>query len=287
MSMDQPTAAGLAWEGLGLGDLWCWPLPALPRRGDRTLLRLAATLARGQVRRLTGWERVLPERDPFVLVANHGSRRETLYLVAALMLARGGRPVHFLADWNFRLIPGVGYLYDRSGAITVIRKDARPSVLNRLKPRFASETPAMDQARARLQAGTAIALFPEGTVNRDSRHLLRGRFGAARLSLETGVPVLPMGIRFLGAPLRDGRSDLASPMDVRIGAAMTPPSSGPGPAPITAVRHWHADVMTAIAALCGKQWAAAPPVGVRNAARSNSNVEAGPTVGGGPRAEEA
>lgn len=279
-------AAAPAWRDLGLRDLWFRPIPALAARGDRALLRLAATLAQGQVRDILGWERVLPEHDPFILVANHGSRREALYLTAALMLARGGRPVHFLADWNFRLIPGVGYLYRRSGAITVTRKDARPRLLNRLKPRYLDATGPLEQARARLQAGAPIALFPEGTVNRHPGRLLRGRYGAARLSLETGVPILPVGIRFLGEPLAGRRADSASSMEIRIGAPCPPPPCAPGPAPIAAVRLWHERVMTEIAVLCGKAWDSTHATAQATPTPSPT-AQPDPRVAGGPDAQEA
>lgn len=247
------------WAGLSLRDLWRRPLPAIGGPLERTVLRAVATLARHQVADIDRWELVLPERDPFILVANHGSRRETVYLAAALMLARGGRPVHFLADWNFGLIPGVGWFYARAGVITVTRKDARPRVLNRLKPWFLCATPAMAQARERLAAGGSVALFPEGTVNRDPRRLLRGRFGAARLSLETGVPVVPVGIRLRGRTADNLPSDPGSPMSIQIGAPLRPPGSGPAPAAgealaLAEVRAWHAEIMTAIARLCGKHW---------------------------------
>jgi 1-acyl-sn-glycerol-3-phosphate acyltransferase len=261
MPFDQTPALPSAlpdWHDLHGRDLWRWPLAELASPVDRLLLRAAAALARRQVQIVEHWERVLPDLDPFILAANHGSRRETVYLTAALMLARGGRPVHFLADWNFRLIPGVGYLYAGTGAITVTRKDARPRILNRLRPRFVEEIPALEQARAQLLAGRSVALFPEGTINRDPHRLLRGRFGAARLSLETGVPVLPVGIRFLGSPGDGRRAASGRPMGIHIGAPLTPPQGAVGsadqPPSLAAVRAWHGEIMSAIAALSGKTW---------------------------------
>ncbi|MEJ2386560.1 MAG: 1-acyl-sn-glycerol-3-phosphate acyltransferase [Chromatiaceae bacterium] len=127
-------------------EIWRLPLPELKRVTDRLLTRTFCTLALHQVYNLEGWGAILPIRDPFLLVANHSSRREAVYLPALLLLLRGGRPVHFLADWNFRLIPGVGKLYKRSGAITVTRKDARPRILNGLKPFFMAEVPPREQA---------------------------------------------------------------------------------------------------------------------------------------------
>lgn len=248
-----------AWSALGLRELWRAPLPALAGPLERWVLRLAVLLARRQVAEIDGWERVLPARDPFILALNHGSRREVVYLTAALMLARGGRPVHFLADWNFRLIPGVGWLYDKSGAITVARKDARPRFLNRLRTRYTGALPPLKEARARLAAGGSIGIFPEGTVNRDAVRLLHGRHGAARLSLELGVPVLPAGIRFARRRGDGARHDTAGPMLIRFGTPLVPapPATGPGPASAAAVCAWHAGVMTAIAGLCGKSWPAA------------------------------
>ena len=247
-----------AWQDLRPWDLWGWPLEALERPLDRVLTRAAAALARRQVQAIAGWERVLPVCDPFILVANHGSRREALYLPAALMLARGGRPVHFLADWNFRLIPGVGYLYDGSGAITVARKEARPRWLNRFRSRYVAQTPPMEQARQRLAAGGSVAIFPEGTVNRDPHFLLRGRCGAARLSLETGVPLLPVGIRFHPPHGGQGRYVSTAPMSVHVGDPLHPPRPVTEEAGIGAVRAWHAGLMSAIAGLSGKSW---PPSG--------------------------
>lgn len=276
-----------SWAGLSLRDLWRWPLDALPSALDRTVLRASAALARRQLRAIEHWERVLPEHDPFILVANHGSRRETLYLAAALMLARGGRPVHFLADWNFRLIPGVGYLYAHTGVISVLRKDARPRILNRLKPFFVDETPALEQARARLLTGRSIALFPEGTINRDPRRLLRGRYGAARLSLETGVPVVPLGIRFIGSPRNQARRASGLAMSMHIGSSLipTPELTGGGlhERSLASVRAWHGQIMTAIAALCGKTWSAAAPEVSPDAARpALPATEPHPVHPGGP-----
>jgi 1-acyl-sn-glycerol-3-phosphate acyltransferase len=259
---DDSPAALAPWSGLGPGDLLRWPLDHLANPADRILLRVAAGLARHQVRDIVHWERVLPGQDPFILAANHGSRRETVYLTAALMLARGGRPVHFLADWNFRLFPGVGYLYTHSGAITVTRKEAHPRILNRLKPWFAQPTPPLEQARARLLARESVALFPEGRINRHPGRLLRGRFGAARLSLETGTPVLPVGIRFLGPVGSADRTDSSRPMEIRIGDALIPPADREAVATIAAVRAWHATLMSAVADLCGKEWSGDAPTRV-------------------------
>jgi 1-acyl-sn-glycerol-3-phosphate acyltransferase len=238
-------------------EIWRLPLPELKRVTDRLLTRAFCTLALHQVRSLEGWAAILPDRDPFLLVANHSSRREAVYLPALLLLLRGGLPVHFLADWNFRLVPGVGRLYKGSGAITVTRKEARPRILNGLKQFFADQVPPREQAARALLAGRSVGLFPEGSVNRRSGALLRGRFGAARLSLETRVPVLPVGIRFDRSNPRGETIDSSSAMSIRIGSPMPAPIGAEAPAPLGLVRDWHARLMGEIGCLSAKVW---PPM---------------------------
>jgi 1-acyl-sn-glycerol-3-phosphate acyltransferase len=76
-----------------------WALPHLGL-GDRLLLRALALLARCQVLSIHGLQHIRATGDPFILAANHGTRRESLLVPALLLLHRGGRRVHFLADWR-------------------------------------------------------------------------------------------------------------------------------------------------------------------------------------------
>jgi 1-acyl-sn-glycerol-3-phosphate acyltransferase len=181
-----------------------------------------------------------------------------LLVPALLMLLRGGRRIHFLADWNFRLIPGLDLVYRRAGAISVMRKPARPRLLNIFKPLIADPQPAHARARALLTLGRPIGIFPEGTVNRDPRRLLTGRFGAARLSLATGVPIVPAGIRY---PTADPALPIPpdAPLAITIGARIFPPRAQPGSQDVAVVRAWHADVMAEISRLSGKAWTPNPP----------------------------
>jgi 1-acyl-sn-glycerol-3-phosphate acyltransferase len=162
-----------------------WGIPHLGL-GDRIVLRAAALIASRHVVAIHGMHNVQAAKDPFILAANHSTRRESLLVPALLFLHRGGRLVHFLADWNFRLIPGVGFLYSRAQVVTVARKSAKPRLLNVFKPLYAHPEPALERARIHLAAGRPIGVFPEGQVNRDPSRLLRGRHGTARLSIEMG-----------------------------------------------------------------------------------------------------
>jgi len=236
-------------------DILGHPLPHL-HLGDRLLLRGLALIARRQIVAVHGLQHVRAAADPFILAANHNTCCESLLVPAVLFLHRGGRLMHFLADWNFRLIPGVGYLYRRAQVVTVTRKPAKPRFLNILKPLYRDAVPPLAGARLHLSAGRSIGIFPEGQVNRDPGRLLRGRRGTARLSLETGVPVVPMGIRFPGLEpgrrIRDG-----AVMELCIGAPLVPSTPASEPAALETVTHWHAAIMSEIARLSGKQWTAA------------------------------
>jgi 1-acyl-sn-glycerol-3-phosphate acyltransferase len=174
------------------------------------------------------------------------------------MLARGGRAVRFLADWNFRLIPGIGYLYAMSDAITLTRKDARPRILNRLRSRYEPKVPPLAEAKNHLMRGGSVGIFPEGTVNVSADRLARVHRGAARLSLETGIPVLPVGIRFARRRRLTGRIDPTSAMSIHFGAAVSPQLHEHGPIPPRAVTAWNTCLMTEIGRLCGKEGHEAP-----------------------------
>lgn len=245
-------ASPLNWEPPAAQELLRWPLP-YQSLVNRCLVRGVSVLARGRVLAMSGLQHVRPGLDPFILAVNHNTRTEALLVPALIMLHRGGRQIHFMADWNFRLIPGIGLIYRRAGAITVTAKPARPRVLNTFKPLYRHSRSVLERARFCLAQGKSIGIFPEGTINRDPCRLLTGRRSAALLSLETGVPVVPAGIRFphavLDRPIRD-----RDPMEVHIGEPLYPPPRAEARPQSAALRDWHAAVMSEIARLSGKSW---------------------------------
>lgn len=244
--------SGCTWP-LSLHDILSRPLPSAGGIVDRLLLRAAVIAAQRQVLVVHGLEHVMPERDPFILALNHSTRLEALLVPALLMHARGGRRVHFLADWNFALIPGIGLLYRRSGAICVTRKPARLRILNVFKKSFETGEKPFAAAKAHLLEGHSIGVFPEGTANRHPSQLLRGRFGAARLSLETGVPVVPAGLRYSVDGEATQIPETAS-FALHVGPALYPAGVQGGRSPHARVKSWHMHVMTAISQLSGKSW---------------------------------
>jgi 1-acyl-sn-glycerol-3-phosphate acyltransferase len=229
------------------------PLPHLDAApGTRVICRLLSIWAVRHIRRVDGVEHIRPEHDPFILALNHSQRVEALIVPAFLIHQRDGRLIHFLADWNFLLVPLVATAFRASGTIVVGRKSARPRVLNALRRRLVPPTPPFARAAAVLAEGRAVGIFPEGTTNRDPERLLRGDSGAARLSLSTGVPVVPAGIRFPGHS-GGGPVGALEPLELHIGVPLQPPQVGSRSDPAI-VRAWHAEIMGAIARLSGKSW---------------------------------
>jgi 1-acyl-sn-glycerol-3-phosphate acyltransferase len=225
----------------------------IPR--DRALFRLLAAAAAVRVTSVHGIENIAPDRDPFILAPNHSTWLEAILVPSLFFIAREGKRIHFLADWNFRIVPGIGLIFRRGEVITVARKDAKPKFLTVFRQFYEHPVPPMERARVSLLEGRAVGIFPEGTVNRDPTRLLVGRAGTARLSLETGVPIVPVGIRFPGCDPTRPAPEFAA-MEIRVGLPMAPPrvAGSPGAGEL---RRWHAAVMQEIARLSGKSWGAA------------------------------
>jgi 1-acyl-sn-glycerol-3-phosphate acyltransferase len=236
----------------GISEILHAPIPQL-ERFDRNLVRMVMIFTRKHLLGITGAE-YIRHTDPFILVANHNNRLEALMLPAWLAYLREGKLIHFMADWNFRLIPGISLVLRRGKIIPVVTKSARPKFLNILKPRLTGKVHGFELAKQILTQGKSIGIFPEGTINPDPKCLLRGHIGAAKLSLETGVPIIPLGIRF---PYQDRSQPIPAfaKMEIEIGAPIYPPQSennkGFGD---NEIRTLHSIMMQHLAELSQKHW---------------------------------
>lgn len=235
-----------------LSSVWKRPLSHFSRPSTRLICRILLTLFGNRISAVRGLEHVTHANDPFVFACSHSQRLEAILIPTLLLFARDGRSIHFIADWNTLMVPIAGSLLRRSEVIVVDRKDARPRFLNALKPLLARDAKPMRHALRHLRNGSPIGVFPEGTMNRDPRRLLPGKLGAAHLSLATGVPVVPAGIRF---PTHDPTQPIGdtSQMEIRIGEPMFLGTTASGTRK-DRVPEWHATVMTEIARLSGKDW---------------------------------
>lgn len=251
-TLPAPVAAHGVTTALTVRDILRAPMP---HKAGRPLARgviRGLLLAFGDcIVRVRGLERIAAEHDPFILALNHSTKLEALFLPAFLLHARAGKPLHFIADWNLKLVPGIAFIYRAGDVITLDRKPARPRFLNLLRPWLIDRVPAFASAAERLAAGASVGIFPEGTTNHDPRRLLRGFNGAARLSLQADVPIIPAGVRFPQHQDATRIPELA-PMEIEFGEPLVPPAERDLTA--SAVRAWHACVMNEVARLSGKTW---------------------------------
>ncbi|WP_310963170.1 lysophospholipid acyltransferase family protein [Nocardioides terrisoli] len=130
--------------------------------------------------RVAGLENV-PEEGPVILASNHLSYADWLFMPLTLP-----RRVSFVAKAEYFTSPGIkGWLqktfFRGAGQIPIDRSGAN-----------AAEG-ALMSAKSVLANGEMFGIYPEGTRSHDGR-LYRGKTGVARLALETGVPVIPVGV---------------------------------------------------------------------------------------------
>ena len=122
----------------------------------------------------------LPKHGSYILVSNHVTNVDAL-AIAYLVYVQLKRAPHFLAKESLFRVPVIGPILRAAGQIPVYRSGHR------------NDTP-LKAAHAYLEAGHTIAIFPEGTLTRSPELWpMRGKSGAIRLALETGVPVYPVG----------------------------------------------------------------------------------------------
>ncbi|CAM2065343.1 1-acyl-sn-glycerol-3-phosphate acyltransferase [Sulfidibacter corallicola] len=237
-------------------DIWRHPLPdRASKRSDRIVIKTMAWVCNRYVVDIeNGLDALALPEDPFILVLNHNQRIEAVAVPTLLMYYRGGRPVHFMADWNFLMMPIVAQLYRKAETIIVTNKSAKPKFLNMFKPLFREERPAFERALDLLRAGASVGIFPEGTINRNPHRLMRGLPGAAGLALRSGVKVIPVGIRFPyldpAKPISDGAK-----MSLHVGNPLVPPNElGIADPTRHQITEFHHHIMTELAEVSGKSW---------------------------------
>lgn len=122
----------------------------------------------------------LPKTGAYILVGNHVTNVDAL-AVAYFVYVNCKRAPHFLAKESLFRVPVLGKILTAAGQIPVYRSGKRNDA-------------QMAAANAYLKAGHSIAIFPEGTLTRDpDLWPMRGKTGAVRLALDTGVPIYPIG----------------------------------------------------------------------------------------------
>ncbi|MDJ0321735.1 lysophospholipid acyltransferase family protein [Pseudarthrobacter sp. PS3-L1] len=114
----------------------------------------------------------------FIAVPNHCTEIDPL--VVGHMLYNQGRMPHFLAKGSLFKVPVVGWVLTATKQIPVERSTAGANRSLKLAQEVVAE-------------GGSIIIYPEGTLTRDPNLWpMKGHTGAARLALESGLPVVPM-----------------------------------------------------------------------------------------------
>jgi len=188
----------------------------------RTLRRICVPLLRGLYRLETHGGERLPASGPAIVVANHESVLDPFVLGCAV-----GRDLRFLAKaelWRYRPF---AWAMDGLRAIRV--------------ERGRGDRDALAEAMRALEAGEAVAIFPQGAV-RASGSWHRG---AAKLALATGAPIVPVRLVGTARALSQGR--IGFPRLVAI--VGEPIRVEPAPVTIAAARHLTERVRTAIESL--------------------------------------
>jgi 1-acyl-sn-glycerol-3-phosphate acyltransferase len=121
----------------------------------------------------------IPATGGCIVVFNHISHLDPL--TAAHFLYDHGRLPRYLAKSGLFKNPLLGGYLRSAGQIPVERLSK-------------SAIGAYDAAVAAVRAGECVVVYPEGTLTRDpDLWPMTGKSGAARIALETGCPVIPVG----------------------------------------------------------------------------------------------
>ncbi|GIH92429.1 lysophospholipid acyltransferase family protein [Planobispora siamensis] len=126
------------------------------------------------------WRRadLLPREGAMIMATNHLSWLDPI-LIAHFLYNNGRWPV-ILAKAALFTVPGLGRAVRSLLAIPVYRGSA-------------DAIRSLGSAEERIAEGSCVMFYPEGTCTRDPNLWpMEGKTGAARLALETGVPVIPV-----------------------------------------------------------------------------------------------
>ena len=187
--------------------------------------------------RLEGLERV-PAEGPAIIAGNHLSYLDPF--AHGVFVVKAGRRPRFLAKQELFDAPFVG---------TVLRGAHQISV-----QRGAGDRSPIDDATRAVEQGEVVVIYPEGTTTTTNEDFSpgRGKTGAVRLSIATGIPILPVatwGGQFVWR--KSGRQSLAfgRPIWVAAGEPFDPTERLDGEPDARALRASTVDLMAELGTL--------------------------------------
>jgi 1-acyl-sn-glycerol-3-phosphate acyltransferase len=154
----------------------------------------------------------IPASGGCVVAMNHISHIDPITL--AWLLYEHGRLVRYLAKDALFSTPVIKHIVRDAGQIPVSRLTA-------------DAANAFEAACEAVRNGACVGIYPEGTITKDPGGWpMRGKTGAARIALETGCPVIPIGqwgaqdilpaysLRFHAIPRRTAHYKVGDPVDL-------------------------------------------------------------------------
>jgi 1-acyl-sn-glycerol-3-phosphate acyltransferase len=127
--------------------------------------------------KVTGDEHI-PTQGAAILVCNHVS-----FVDAVLLMAASPRPIRFIMDHRIFATPVLGALFKLGKAIPIAPQKDDPAAYER----------AFAEARAVLDDGELLAIFPEGGLTKDGS-LGEFKGGVMKILQTHPVPVVPMAL---------------------------------------------------------------------------------------------
>ena len=155
----------------------------------------------------------IPTDGPVIFVCNHRS-----FIDPFIVGLCSRRPIYYVAKEEIFHIPFVGWLISALGAFPVRRG--------------AADADMIETAKAILERGDAVLMFPEGTRTRPGA-LGKPKRGVGRLALETGATVVPVAMIGTEA-IRKGWRIRPHKIRVRIGAPLRFPKVETATTPLAA-----------------------------------------------------
>jgi 1-acyl-sn-glycerol-3-phosphate acyltransferase len=199
---------------------------------------VTAPLRHGLVRLNVEHREHLPVSGPAILVANHVS-----FFDSVLMMFGLPRPVSLLGKAEYTDKAVTRWLFCGTGMIPIRREDPADAMR------------ACDELLEVLGRGGVVGIYPEGTRSRDGQ-LHRGHTGAAHLSLLSGAPIIPVGVKGTDQILPTG-ARLVRPFrraTIEFGRPIVPAEWGEGASTNRRRRQLTDEAMGAVLRLSGQRY---------------------------------
>ncbi len=165
--------------------------------------------------RAYGLENLSGSGSACIYVFNHNNSLEVLMVPALLMYHLGGSSISFVIDWMYGKVPILGSLMNLIDPVYVYHKRSTLSWIEAIRPAAPSAN-TIERCSEKLRSGRSIGIFPEGKRNRDPEILVRGKSGVGHIALQSGAPVIPVGIDFISR-INRGKIPVLGRTIVRIG----------------------------------------------------------------------